>query len=140
MLFEEGLEGAFRRHARLAEAVRRAIAHWAKAGGVAFNAVVPAERANSVTTVLVPEAFDSAALRVFCRETFDVSLGGGLGKLQGKAFRIGHMGDINEPFMLGALASVEATLQLMGIPYEKGGVTAAIDYLADTAGKAERAA
>lgn len=140
MIFEETLEGAFRRHARLAEAVRRAVAHWAEPGALAFNALLPAERSNSVTTILLPDAFDGAALRQFCREQFGVSLGAGLGQLQGRAFRIGHMGDINEPFILGALASVEATLQVMGIPYRKGGVTAAIDYLAETVSGKEKAA
>jgi len=134
MVFEETLEGAFRRHARLAKAVRRGVAHWAEAdGGVGFNAALPEERANSVTTISVPEGVDGAALRTLCRERFNVALGAGLGRLQGKAFRIGHMGDINEPLILGALASVEVCLQLMDIPHQKGGVTAAIDYLAATA-------
>jgi alanine-glyoxylate transaminase/serine-glyoxylate transaminase/serine-pyruvate transaminase len=130
MVTEEGLEGAFARHARLAEAVRRAVSVWCEAGALAFNAVVPAERAQSVTTILTPEGFDSEELRRVCRERFDVALGAGLGRLQGRAFRIGHMGDINEPMILGALAGVEAALEICGLPHGKGGVTAAIAYLA----------
>ncbi len=130
MVMEEGLETAFARHARLAEAVRRAVAVWCEAGALAFNAVVPGERAQSVTTILTPEGFDSERLRQVCRERFDVALGAGLGRLKGRAFRIGHMGDVNEPMILGALASVEAALEICGLPHGKGGVTAAIAYLA----------
>jgi len=130
---EEGLETAFARHARLAEAVRRAVAVWCEAGALAFNAVVPGERAQSVTTILTPEGFDSEQLRRVCRERFDVALGAGLGRLKGRAFRIGHMGDVNEPMILGALASVEAALEICGLPHGKGGVTAAIAYLATEA-------
>lgn len=132
MVMEEGLEAIFARHQRLAEAVRRAVAVWGEAGGVSFNAAVPGERANSVTTVLVPDGFDGEQVRQVCRERFGVSLGGGLARLQGHAFRIGHMGDLNEPMILGALAGVEAGLQVCGIPYRSGGVTAAIDHLAQT--------
>jgi alanine-glyoxylate transaminase/serine-glyoxylate transaminase/serine-pyruvate transaminase len=131
MVQEEGLEAAFARHARLAEAVRRAVAVWCEAGALAFNALVPEQRAQSVTTILTPEGFDGDRVRTVCRERFDVALGGGLGRLQGRAFRIGHMGDINEPMVLGALACVEAALEICGLPHGKGGVTAAIAYLAE---------
>jgi alanine-glyoxylate transaminase/serine-glyoxylate transaminase/serine-pyruvate transaminase len=130
MVMEEGLEAAFARHARLAGAVRRAVAVWCEAGALAFNAQVPEQRAQSVTTILTPEGFDADKVRTVCRERLDVALGGGLGRLQGRAFRIGHMGDINEPMILGALASVEAALAICGLPHGKGGVTAAIAYLA----------
>jgi alanine-glyoxylate transaminase/serine-glyoxylate transaminase/serine-pyruvate transaminase len=133
MVQEEGLDAAFARHACLAEAVRRAVAVWCEAGALAFNALVPAERANSVTTILTPEGFDGDKVRTTCRERFDVALGGGLGRLQGRAFRIGHMGDINEPMVLGALAGVEAALRICGLPHGEGGVTAAIAYLAGEA-------
>ena len=132
MVMEEGLEAIFARHQRLADAVRRAVGVWGDDGGVSFNALVPAERANSVTTVLVPDGFDGEQVRTVCRERFCVSLGGGLARLQGRAFRIGHMGDLNEPMILGALAGVEAGLQVCGISYRSGGVTAAIDALART--------
>jgi alanine-glyoxylate transaminase/serine-glyoxylate transaminase/serine-pyruvate transaminase len=133
MLAEEGLDAIFARHARLAEATRKAVAVWSEAGALDFNARVAGERANSVTTILAAEDIDAAAFRERCHEVFDVSLGGGLGRLNGRAFRIGHMGDINEPMLLGALGAVEACLQFSGIPHGRGGVLAAVDYLAATA-------
>lgn len=129
MVMEEGLDAAFARHRRLAGAVRRAVATWGEGGAIEFNAVVEDERADSVTTILVPEEFDGEEVRATCRERFHLALGGGLGKLQGRAFRIGHMGDLNEPMVLGALAGVEAALKVLGIPHREGGVTAAIDAL-----------
>jgi alanine-glyoxylate transaminase/serine-glyoxylate transaminase/serine-pyruvate transaminase len=129
MVMEEGLEAAFARHRRLAGAVRRAVATWAEAGAIEFNAVVESERADSVTTILVPEGFDGEEVRATCRERFALALGGGLGRLHGRAFRIGHMGDLNEPMVLGALAGVEAALKVLAIPHREGGVTAAIDHL-----------
>lgn len=130
MLLEEGLENAFRRHQMLADATRAAVAEWSKAGVLSFNAVNPAERSNGVTTILVGEGHDGAAIREVAREVFQTGLGGGLGKMNGKAFRIGHMGDMNEPMLLGALAAVEATFSYLGIPYGKGGVDAAIQCIA----------
>ncbi len=130
MVLEEGLENAFDRHRRLAEAVRRAVAVWSRANALSLNAVNPEERANSVTTILVADGYDADKLRMVSREKFDVSLGSGLGKTRGKAFRIGHMGYLNEPMILGALAGVEASLEATGIPHEKGGVDAAVAFLA----------
>ena len=129
MLFEEGLETAFARHRRLAAAVHAAVDVWGEAGALELNAVNPAERAASVTTIRVAGGVDADRLRVLARDELDVSLGYGLGPLDGKAFRIGHMGWINEPMVLGALAAVEMALQACGVPYRKGGVTAAIDTL-----------
>lgn len=129
MLLEEGLDAAFARHQRLADAVRAGVAQWARAGVVDFNAVVPAERSNSVTTVRLADGHDATAVRTLCSERFSVSLGGGLGDLGGKAFRIAHMGDVNEPTLLGGLGVVEAALDLLGIPHEKGAVSAAIASL-----------
>ena len=116
MLFEEGLETAFARHRRLAAAVHAAVDVW--------------ERATSVTTIRVARGIDSNRLRLLARDELDVSLGYGLGPLDGKAFRIGHMGWINEPMVLGALGAVEMAMQACGVPYRKGGVTAAVDSLA----------
>ena len=82
-----------------------------------------------MTAIRVPAGFDGEAVRVESRERFQVSLGGGLDRLKGDVFRIGHMGDLNSPMFLGALAGVEATLQALEIPHGRGGVTAAIDYL-----------
>ena len=130
MLFEEGLETAFTRHRRLANAVHAAVGVWGEAGALELNAVNPAERATSVTTIRVAKGVDANRLRVLARDELDVSLGYGLGPLDGKAFRIGHMGWINEPMVLGALGGVEMAMQACGVPYRKGGVTAAIDTLA----------
>ena len=130
MLFEEGLETAFARHRRLANAVHAAVEVWGQAGSLELNAVNPAERAASVTTIRVAPGIDANRLRLVARDVLDVSLGYGLGPLDGKAFRIGHMGWINEPMVLGALGGVEMAMQACGVPYRKGGVTAAIDSLA----------
>ena len=130
MLDEEGLETAFARHRRLADAVHAAVGVWGRAGALELNAVNPAERATSVTTVRVAKGFDANRLRLLARDELDVSLGSGLGPLDGKAFRIGHMGWVNEPMVLGALGAVEMAMQACGVPYRKGGVTAAVDALA----------
>ena len=80
--------------------------------------------------MLVPEGFDADQVRQTALDKFNVSLGGGLDRLKGRVFRIGHLGDLNEPMLLGAIAAVEMTLELVGIPYGKGGVNAAMAYLA----------
>jgi alanine-glyoxylate transaminase/serine-glyoxylate transaminase/serine-pyruvate transaminase len=72
-------------------------------------------------------------VRETCLDRFNVSLGGGLGPLQGRVFRIGHMGDLNEPMILGALAAVEMALELTGVPHGRGGLDAAMDYLVNEA-------
>ncbi len=130
MLAEEGLERTFARHRRLAEATRAAVAVWSEEGALAFNALVPAERSDAVTTILLRDGIDGAAFREACEARFNLSLGGGLGQLQGRAFRIGHMGDLNEPMLLGALASVESCLQSFGVAHGRGGILAAVDHLA----------
>ncbi|MFT6581536.1 MAG: alanine-glyoxylate transaminase/serine-glyoxylate transaminase/serine-pyruvate transaminase [Alphaproteobacteria bacterium] len=135
MIQEEGMSEVFARHARMAEAVRKAVDVWVSEGSMEFNAQVPEQRANSVTCVRMPADTFANDIRTVCRETFNVSLGGGLAALAGRAFRIGHMGDLNEPMIIGALGGVEATFQLLGVPHGKGGVMAAVDYLADTATK-----
>ena len=130
MIFEEGLDATFARHRRLARAVHAAVEVWGQAGALELNAVDPAERADSVTTVRAADGIDADRLRLLARDVLDVSLGGGLGPLEGKAFRIGHMGWVNEPMVLGALGAVEMALQACGVPHGKGGVTAAVDSLA----------
>jgi alanine-glyoxylate transaminase/serine-glyoxylate transaminase/serine-pyruvate transaminase len=90
----------------------------------------PNGQSNSVTAVLLPEGFDADKMRQICLNKFNVSLGGGLGPLKGRLFRIGHLGDLNEPMVLGALAAVEMALELADIPHGKGGVLAAMEYLA----------
>jgi alanine-glyoxylate transaminase/serine-glyoxylate transaminase/serine-pyruvate transaminase len=133
MLEEEGLEGVFARHRRLAEATRRAVRVWRSNDGPEIFAADPRVQSNSITAVLVPEGHDAEAVRRAALERFNVSLGGGLDRLGGRVFRIGHMGDLNEPMLLGALAAVEMALGLAGVPHGKGGVAAAMDYLAEAA-------
>ncbi|MBS0642566.1 MAG: aminotransferase class V-fold PLP-dependent enzyme [Proteobacteria bacterium] len=131
LLEEEGLDNVIARHTRLAEATRRAVQTWASANdGPQFFCNNPERYSNSVTTVLMPEGRSSDPLRKTIRERFNVSLGGGLTKLSGRVFRIGHLGDLNEPMLLGTLGAVEMGLRIEGIPHGRGGVDAAMAYLA----------
>ncbi|HME22742.1 MAG TPA: aminotransferase class V-fold PLP-dependent enzyme [Acetobacteraceae bacterium] len=130
LLEEEGLPDVFARHHRLGEAVRRAVHVWAGNNGPQLFCTNPARYSDSVTAVLMPEGHDAEAIRRTTRHRFNVSLGGGLGKLGGKVFRIGHLGDLNEPMVLGALSAVEMALHINDVPHGKGGVDAAMDYLA----------
>ena len=132
MLFEEGLENVLHRHRLLAEATRRAVATWAEGRALAFNAVEPAERADSVTTVLTADGRDAERLRDYCRDRCGVVLGTGIGDLSGKAFRIAHMGHINAPMILGTLGAVEVGLAALGIAHGRGGVQAAVDWLGES--------
>ena len=130
ILFSEGLENAFKRHALLAEAVRRAVGRWAEGQVLAFNIIDPAQRANSVTNILV-QGRDPEAIRDYAREKCGVVLGIGIGSLTGKAFRIAHMGHVNAPMVIGTLGATEMALKALGIPHGSGGVQAAVEYLAD---------
>jgi alanine-glyoxylate transaminase/serine-glyoxylate transaminase/serine-pyruvate transaminase len=129
MLFAEGLDNAFRRHRLLAEAVRAAVTVWGERERLAFNITAPAERADTVTTVLVHGQPDAAALKEFCRVNCGVVLGSGIGALSGRAFRIAHMGHVNAPMVLGTLGSTEVGLNALGIPHGAGGVQAATAWL-----------
>ena len=126
MLEEEGLDAVFARHDRLAEATRRAVRAW----GLEVNCRDPAEYSSSLTAVLVPDGCDADALRQVILEHFNMSLGNGLGRLQGRVFRIGHLGDFNELMLAGTLAGVEMGLALAQVPFAAGGVQAALDHLA----------
>jgi alanine-glyoxylate transaminase/serine-glyoxylate transaminase/serine-pyruvate transaminase len=126
ILKEEGQENTFARHARLAEATRRAVRGW----GLEVNSADPREHSNTVTAVLVPEGVDSDVVRIKILERFDVSLGVGLGKVKGKVFRIGHLGSINEVMMAGVLAAVQMGLRLCGVATGDG-IGAALEYLAE---------
>jgi alanine-glyoxylate transaminase/serine-glyoxylate transaminase/serine-pyruvate transaminase len=126
MLMEEGLEHVFARHARHAEATRRAVHAW----GLDLVCLNPDEYSNSLTAVMVPDGHDADALRRCILERFDLSLGTGLGKLKGRAFRIGHLGDFNDLMLAGTLSGVEMGLALSGVSFKAGGVTAALEYLA----------
>jgi alanine-glyoxylate transaminase/serine-glyoxylate transaminase/serine-pyruvate transaminase len=128
LLIEEGLDAAARRHALLAEATRRAVDRWSEGGVLAFNVTEPAERANSVTTILV-QGRPPAPIVDYCRERGGVVLGVGIGDWSGRAFRIAHMGHVNAPMVVGTLGVVEMALAALGIPHGTGGVQAAVDYL-----------
>ena len=126
MLLEEGLANVFARHRRHAEATRRAVQAW----GLELVPLNPEEYSSSLTAVKVPDGHDADALRKAVLDRFDMSLGTGLGKLKGKIFRIGHLGDFNDLMLAGTLSGVELGLAVSGIPFKRGGVTAALDYLA----------
>jgi alanine-glyoxylate transaminase/serine-glyoxylate transaminase/serine-pyruvate transaminase len=130
MLQEEGLPRVFARHARHAEATRRAAQAW----GLPLVCRVPAEYSASVTAVRMPEGLDADAVRKVALDRFDMSLGTGLGKLKGKVFRIGHLADFNDLTLLGTLAGVEMSLALAKVPHQQGGVAAAMQFLAGSAG------
>ncbi|MDI3307340.1 MAG: aminotransferase class V-fold PLP-dependent enzyme [Acetobacteraceae bacterium] len=131
---EEGLDAVFARHHRLGEAVRRCVQHWSGNNGPQLFCLNPGRYSDSVTAVLMPEGYDADALRRTALTRFNVSLGGGLSKLQGKVFRIGHLGDLNEAMVLGTLSVVEMAMKVDGVPHTPGGVDVAIAYLAETAG------
>lgn len=130
LLDEEGIDNVISRHTRLAEATRRAVQVWAGNNGPHLFCVTPGRFSDSVTAIQMPEGYNADALRKTVRERFNVSLGGGLGKLGGTVFRIGHLGDLNEPMLLGALAAIEMALRIDGIPHGRGGVEAAMAFLA----------
>lgn len=133
LLQAEGMENVFARHRVLAAMVRAAVAVWSEGGALDFNVVEPAQRADSVTTVLTGDA-DVAGLRAWCDERCGAVIGQGIGDLSGKAIRIAHMGHVNAPMILGVLGVVEAGLGALGIPHGRGGVQAAVDRLAEAVG------
>ena len=129
MLEEEGLENVFARHDRHAEATRRAVRAW----GLEILCENPEEYSSSLTAIVMPAGHDADRLRDVILANFDMSLGMGLSKLKGKVFRIGHLGDFNDLTLAGTLAGVEMGLALAGVPHRKGGVDAAMEFLADAA-------
>jgi alanine-glyoxylate transaminase/serine-glyoxylate transaminase/serine-pyruvate transaminase len=129
MLMEEGLSNVFARHNRHAEATRRAVRAW----GMEVFCQIPEEYSGALTTILMPEGHNADALRKVILEKFDMSLGQGLGKISGKVFRIGHLGDFNDLTLMGTLSGVEMGFEVAGVPHQKGGAQAAIDYLAQCA-------
>ncbi|HEX6019988.1 MAG TPA: aminotransferase class V-fold PLP-dependent enzyme [Burkholderiaceae bacterium] len=130
LIFDEGLDAAWARHARLAAAVQAAIEGWREGGRVDFFAREAASRSVSVTTIAVGEGIDVDALRTVARERFQVAIAGGLGPLVGRAFRIGHLGDSNPAMILGALGGVEAALRTLGVAVGEGGLQRAVRFLA----------
>ena len=127
MLMDEGLANVFARHQRFGEATRRAVSAW----GLEALCANPEEYSNALTAVLMPAGHDADAFRRIVLQRFDMSLGAGLGKLKGQIFRIGHLGDFNDLMLAGTLSGVEMGLAAAGVPFTRGGVTAALDSLVD---------
>ena len=125
MLQEEGLENVFQRHLRLSEATRRAVRAW----GLELLCLNPAEYSASCTAVLLPDGFPEAQFRSVVLHHYNLSLGAGLGKVGGRVFRIGHLGDLNDLMLCGALCGIEMGLARCGIPHRPGGITAAMEHL-----------
>jgi alanine-glyoxylate transaminase/serine-glyoxylate transaminase/serine-pyruvate transaminase len=132
MLFDERLENVFLRHRLLGEAVRRAVDVWSQGQALGFNIAEAGERSDTVTTVMMSNGYDPAALHDYCKQKCGVVLGVGIGELAGQAFRIAHMGHINAPMVLGTLGVIEVGLNALGIPHGKGGTEAAIEYLSES--------
>ena len=129
MLAEEGLDNVFARHDRHAEATRRAVRAW----GLEIQCAEPRHYSSSLTAVRVPEGHSADALRAIILEKFNMSLGNGLGPLNDRVFRIGHLGDFSDLMLVGTLGGVEMGLRAAGMPHRPGGVQAALDYLAGNA-------
>ena len=129
MLGEEGLPAVFTRHARYAEATRRAVRGW----GLEIVCQDPGEYSDTLTAVVVPDGHDADQVRAIILDRFNMSLGNGLGRLAGRVFRIGHLGDLGDLSLAGALCGVEMGLTLAGVPVTRDGVRAALDYLTATA-------
>jgi alanine-glyoxylate transaminase/serine-glyoxylate transaminase/serine-pyruvate transaminase len=125
MLDEEGLSAVFARHARHAEATRRAVRGW----GLDVLCAEPADYSSTLTAVLVPEPFDADLVRELILERYNMSLGAGLGRLARRVLRIGHLGDLGDLTLAGALCGVEMGLAAAGVPIAREGVRAALDYL-----------
>jgi alanine-glyoxylate transaminase / serine-glyoxylate transaminase / serine-pyruvate transaminase len=133
MLQEEGLSNVFARHARHAAATRAAVRTW----GLEILCQEPSEYSPILTAVLMPRGHDADALRQVISETYDMSLGAGLGRVKGRVFRIGHLGDFNDLMLAGTLAGVEMGLHVAGVPHRRGGVAAAMDVLAERSAGAD---
>ena len=130
LLEREGLAAVHRRHAMLARAVQAAVECWSQDGAVSLHCRVTGARSVSVTTIDVRPGIDVEALRSVARERFQVAFAGALGPQTGRAFRIGHLGDVNAAMILGCLAGVEAAMLVQGIPFGRDGVRKAVDCLA----------
>lgn len=125
MLNEEGLDNVFARHDRFAEATRRAVRHW----GLEIQCEEPRHYSSALTAVRLPEGHSANAMRAVILERFNMSLGNGLGRLNDRVFRIGHLGDFGPLSLVGSLGGVEMGLSAAGVPHRPGGVQAAMTYL-----------
>lgn len=129
MLREEGLDNVFARHKRHGEATRAAVRAW----GLEVLCLNPSECSPSSTSAMVPAGTNADELRKLILETFNMSLGNGLGRLAGKVFRIGHLGDFNDLMLAGTLSGIEMGLEVACVPHKKGGVLAALEVLSQAA-------
>ncbi|MEZ4946847.1 MAG: aminotransferase class V-fold PLP-dependent enzyme [Cyclobacteriaceae bacterium] len=127
MIFEEGLDSLTERHRRLASACRVACEAW----GLENQCLNPKEYSDSTTALIIPQGHNADDLRATILKEYNMSLGSGLGKLKSKVFRIGHLGDFNELMLMATLSGVEMGMELAKIPFQKGGVQAAIKYITD---------
>ena len=130
LIFAEGQENVFKRHALLAEATRRAVGIWAEGQAIGFNVSEAAERCDTVTAIVTRGGESAQPLVDYCRDKCGVVLGRALGKTEGQGFRIAHMGHVNAPMVLGTLGAVEMGLAALNMPHGKGGASAAIEFLA----------
>jgi alanine-glyoxylate transaminase/serine-glyoxylate transaminase/serine-pyruvate transaminase len=130
MLLEEGLENVFARHHRLAEGTRRAVAAW----GLELCARAPKWHSDTVSAIMVPPGFNGAEVIDVAYRRYNLALGAGLARMAGKLFRIGHLGDMNELMLVGAIAGSEMAMRDVGIKVTLGsGVAAAAEYWRSTA-------
>jgi len=125
MIAEEGLDAVYARHNRIARGVRAAVERWGEGGPIELNITDPNGRSDAVTTILTGD-LDAQALRRLCEDELSLTLGLGIGLDFNSVFRIGHMGHVNEPMILGTLATVELALSKMNADFSPGGVEAAI--------------
>lgn len=129
MFDEEGLPAVFARHDRYAEATRRAVRGW----GLETVCRNPDDYSSTVTAVMLPDGHDADQVRRLILDRYNMSLGAGLGRLAGRVFRIGHLGDLGVLSMAGTLCGVEMGLAQAGVPIARAGVSAALDYLGSAA-------
>lgn len=125
LIDKEGLDNIFQRHERHANATREAVKSW----GIELLPINEDEHSNSLTSLLFEENINADNLRKIILEKFNTSLGTGLGRWSGRIIRIGHLGDFNDPMLLGTLSAVEMGLSLAEIEHKSGGIKAAMDYL-----------
>jgi alanine-glyoxylate transaminase/serine-glyoxylate transaminase/serine-pyruvate transaminase len=121
-----GLDGVFARHKRWAEGVRAGVKAW----GLEVQCTETASQSPVLTGVVMPEGVDADVVRKLIYERFDLSLGTGLGKVKGRMFRIGHLGDCNDLTLMAALSGCEMGLKLAGVKLSNSGVAAAMEYFA----------
>jgi alanine-glyoxylate transaminase/serine-glyoxylate transaminase/serine-pyruvate transaminase len=130
MIFAEGLDNVHARHRLLAEAARRAVSVWSEGQALAFNVAEANERCDTVTAIVTRGGESTQPLESYCREKCGVVLGKALGASEGKGFRIAHMGHVNAPMLFGTLGAVEMGLDALKLPHGKGGVAAAVEFMA----------